>query len=210
MRKVVLYQLLSLDGVAEEPGDWLFDSDAAIFDNLGRVISRQDAVLLGRKTYDYWVDYWPTSDVEPFASFINGTPKHVFTSSPLTQPWSNSTVVDSPAADYVTALKQQTGGDVGIHGSIDLARSLLQARLVDELRLVIAPALAGAGRRLFDGRDALQKLELLDSDRSPSGAALLHYRIGQQAPDPRQPLPKQGVGCDLGICLVVTGDSYGE
>lgn len=63
MRKVVLYTLLSLDGVAEEPGDWMFDVDQEVVDNLARVIQDQDAVLLGRGTYDYWVDYWPTSDV---------------------------------------------------------------------------------------------------------------------------------------------------
>ncbi len=71
MRNVVLYQLLSLDGVAEEPGDWMFDTDRAIFDNLGAIIEKQDAILLGRTTYDYWVGYWPTSDIEPFATFIN-------------------------------------------------------------------------------------------------------------------------------------------
>lgn len=177
MRKVVLYQLLSLDGVAEEPGDWLFDSDEAIFANLAEVIRGQDAVLLGRKTYEYWVDYWPTSDVEPFASFINQTPKHVFASSPPSQPWANSTVVTSPAVEYVIGLKQQAGGDIGIHGSIELARSLLDARLVDELRLVIAPAIAGSGRRLFDAPDALQKVELVHVDRAPSGALLVHYRV---------------------------------
>ena len=81
MRKVVLYQLLSLDGVAEEPGDWFFDNGPEMFANLGRVIGSQDDILLGRGTYDYWVGFWPTSDVEPFASFINGTPKHVVMSS---------------------------------------------------------------------------------------------------------------------------------
>ena len=85
MRKVVLYQLLSLDGVAEEPGDWMFDAGEAVFENLGQIIATQDDILLGRATYDYWVDFWPTSDVEPFASFINGTPKHVITSSKPTQ-----------------------------------------------------------------------------------------------------------------------------
>ena len=95
MRKVVLYQLLSLDGVAEEPSDWLFDADQAIFDNLARVIGTQDVVLLGRHTYDYWVGYWPTSDVEPFAGFINGTPKHVFTSASPT--WSGPTPHWSPS-----------------------------------------------------------------------------------------------------------------
>jgi len=177
MRNVVLYQLLSTDGVAEEPGDWLFDSDEAIFDNLGQVIGTQDAILLGGNTYDYWVDYWPTSDVEPFASFVNGTEKHVFTSSPRAQEWANSTLVSDPAAVYVADLKQREGNDIGIHGSISLAQSLLRARLVDELRLVVAPAVAGHGRRLFDGDDALQRLDLLSADRSPSGSLLLHYRV---------------------------------
>ena len=175
MRNVVLYQLLSLDGVAEEPSNWVFDSDEAIFDNLGRVIASQDDVLLGRGTYEYWVDYWPTSDVEPFASFINATRKHVFSSTPLPTTWDNSVEVGTPAAEYVAALKQQSGGDIGIHGSIQLASSLLKARLVDELRLVVAPVIAGRGRRLF-GDDELQKLEMVDVDRSPSGALLLHYR----------------------------------
>ena len=71
-RKVVLYQLLSLDGVAEEPGDWMFDSGPEVFANLARTIESQDDVLLGRGTYDYWVGYWPTSDIEPFATFVNG------------------------------------------------------------------------------------------------------------------------------------------
>lgn len=186
MRKVVLYQLLSLDGVAEEPGDWFFDTDSAIFENLGQVIHGQDAVLLGRNTYDYWVDYWPTSDVEPFASFINGIQKHVFTSSTPLQEWANSTVVTSPAIGYVADLKQQAGGDLGVHGSIELARSLLGARLVDEMRLVIAPAIAGHGRRLFDAEDTLQKLDLINVDRAPSGALLLHYRVDvrQNATEP--------------------------
>jgi dihydrofolate reductase len=176
MRKVVLYQLMSLDGVAEEPSDWLFDSDKAVFANLGRVIADQTDVLLGRKTYEYWVDYWPTSEVEPFAGFINSTPKHVFSSTPLPTPWENSTQVDGSAAEYVADLKEQSGGDIGIHGSIELAASLLQARLVDELRLVVAPAIAGHGRRLF-GDDTLQEIDLVEVDRSPSGAVLLHYRV---------------------------------
>jgi dihydrofolate reductase len=177
MRKVVLYQLLSLDGVAEEPGDWLFDVDQAIFDNLARVIGTQDAVLLGRNTYDYWVGYWPTSDVEPFAAFINGTPKHVFTSGKPELEWANSTLVAEPADTYVAELKRSDGGDIGIHGSIELARSLLRARLVDELRLVIAPAVAHQGRRLFDDRAELLKLELTNAQGTPSGALLCDYRI---------------------------------
>ena len=177
MRKVVLYQLHSLDGVAEEPSDWMFDAGEAVFDNLGGIIATQDDILLGRGTYDYWVDFWPTADVEPFASFINTTRKHVFTSKAPTKQWANSTVVDSPTIDYVTALKQQRGGDIGIHGSIDLARSLLRSDVIDEIRLVIAPALANRGRKLFEGESDLRKLELLDVDRTSGGALLLAYRV---------------------------------
>jgi dihydrofolate reductase len=180
MRKVVLYELLSLDGVAEEPGTWMCDVDRAILDNLGRIIDKQSDILLGRKTYDYWSGYWPTSEVEPFARFINGTHKHVFSSTVPPTEWAKSTVVSSSAIPYVTGLKQQPGGDIGIHGSIDLARSLLRAGLVDELRLVIAPTVAGRGRRLFDDQGAIQKVTLLDVDRTPSGTLLAGYRIESQ------------------------------
>ncbi|HEX5781055.1 MAG TPA: dihydrofolate reductase family protein, partial [Solirubrobacteraceae bacterium] len=128
MRKLVLYHLLSLDGIAFEDGDWFTDSGPEMFANLGRVIGTQTDILLGRGTYDYWVGYWPTSDIEPFAGFINTTPKHVVTSSTPDQEWANTTLVTIPAAEYVTALKQQPGGDIGIHGSVELAGSLLRAR----------------------------------------------------------------------------------
>ena len=178
-RKVVLYQLLSLDGVAEEPSDWMSDGGRELFENLGAVIATQDDILLGRGTYDYWVDYWPSSDVEPFATFVNTTRKHVFTSSPLAGEWASTVVADRPLVDYVTDLKREEGGDIGIHGSIELARSLLSAGLVDELRLVVASTLAHTGRKLFDGTDeaGMRTLELLDSRRTEAGSLLLAYRV---------------------------------
>lgn len=176
MRKLVLYELLSLDGVAEEPGDWMTDSDQPIFDNLAGIISRQDDVLLGRGTYDYWAGYWPTSDVEPFASFINQTTKHVLTSTALTQEWSNSMVIDRPIQEYVAELKRADGGDIGVHGSIRLAQSLLAAGLVDELRLVVAAAIAGSGQRLFDAAGQHPSLELVEAEHTPKGSLLLTYR----------------------------------
>lgn len=175
MRKVVLYTLLSLDGVAEEPGDWMFDVDEEVFDNLARVIQDQDAVLLGRGTYDYWVDYWPTSDVQPFAGFINATPKHVFTSTPPLTSWAGSRIVDGPPAEHVAELKREPGGDIGVHGT--LAQTLLRADLVDEFRLVVAPTLAGRGRRLFDSSLSPQRLRLVDEARSSGGNLLLHYLV---------------------------------
>lgn len=176
MRDVVCYQLLSLDGVAEEPSDWMSDDGPELFANLARVIASQTDVLLGRGTYEYWAGYWPSSDVEPFASFINSTPKHVFTSSPRVGDWANTVDVTAPAVEYVRALKRRDGGDIGVHGSIRLARSLLRARLVDRLELVVAPAIAGRGARLFEADDSPRHLELVHADRTPAGSLLLTYR----------------------------------
>ena len=175
MRKVVMYELLSIDGVAEEPGNWMFDVDDAVMDNLGRVIGAQEDVLLGRGTFDYWAGYWPTADNQPFADFINGTPKHVFTSGTPSQEWGGTTFVDAPAAGYVAELKEGDGGDIGIHGSIALSQSLMGAGLVDELRLVVAPTVAAGGRRLFGSEGELQRFELTDARGTPSGLVLLAY-----------------------------------
>src|ERR1700710_1684764 len=105
LRKVVAYQLLSLDGVAEDPDHFMTSWDDETDANLAAVISGQDAVILGRRSYDEWADYWPGSDVEPFASFINAVPKYVATSTPLEQVWSNSEVIEGDLAAFVLDLK---------------------------------------------------------------------------------------------------------
>jgi dihydrofolate reductase len=176
MRKAVAYELLSLDGVAEQPDEFVTDFDDVMQENLGRVIAAQDAVLLGRRTYDDWAAFWPTSDIEPFASFINGVQKFVVTSTPPEQEWPLTRVVEDGLADFVLELKQRPGGDIGIHGSISLTQSLLKASLVDELRLVIAPAVHTHGRRLFDGGSP-RRLSLTRSVTSPSGYLLLDYEL---------------------------------
>ncbi|MCU1352780.1 MAG: Bifunctional deaminase-reductase domain protein [Acidimicrobiales bacterium] len=183
MRDVVLLHWLSLDGVSQEPSDWFFDDGPELFDLIGRVIATQDDVLLGRGTYDYWAGYWPTSDVEPFATFINSTPKHVATSSELTQPWNNTSVMSKAPIDYVRDLKQQPGGDIGIHASTELARSLIAARLVDHLRFVVPPNIAGHGKRLFDesATSELQRLDLVEVEQTPRGTLFIHYRASPTA-----------------------------
>jgi dihydrofolate reductase len=176
MRDVVLYTLLSLDGVAEEPGNWMFEADEQLFTNLADVIGSQDDVLLGRGTYDYWAAYWPTSDVQPFADFINGTTEHVFTSSAPTLPWAETRTAEESPVPYVTRLKQGDGGDIGVHGSIRLTQTLLGADLVDRMELVIAPTIAGSGRRLFaDGAD-VRRLTLTKATRSTTGCVFLSYQ----------------------------------
>ena len=131
-----MYELVSLDGVAEDPG----------------------------------------SQIQPFAAFINGVTKYVATSAPLDRDWANATVVGGGLVEFVRDLRQQRGGDVGVHASISVAQALLAAGVVDELRLVIAPRIAGRGRRLLDG---LPPIELAPSrsDISPTGYLLADYRV---------------------------------
>ena len=176
MRKVVAYELLSLDGVAEQPDEFITEFDEVMRENLGRVIAAQDAVLLGRRTYDDWAAFWPTSDIEPFASFINGVQKFVATSTAPEREWAQPAVVEGSLGDFVTKLKQQAGGDIGIHGSISVTQSLLEASLVDELRLVIAPAVNMHGRKLFD-RGSASRLSLTRSITSPAGYLLVDYQV---------------------------------
>ena len=177
VRKIVVYELLSLDGVAEQPSEFITEFDDAMSENLGRVIAAQDAVLLGRRTYDDWAEFWPTSDIQPFASFINGVEKFVVTSTTPEETWANTRVVDGGLAEFVTKLKQQFGRDIGVHGSIALTQSLLEQGLVDELRLVIAPALQINGRKLFD-KGLSRRLSLTRNITSPSGYLLLDYQVG--------------------------------
>ena len=178
MRKVVVYLLLSLDGVAEKPDGFVADWDDAMEANLGAVISAQDAVILGRRSYDEWAEFWPASDIEPFAPFINGVAKYVATSTPLDRKWTNTTVVDGDLVEFVRELRKQPGADIGVHASISVAQALLGAGVVDELSLVIAPAIAGSGRRLLDGLPAI-RLESLRSTTSPTGYLLVLYRVSE-------------------------------
>jgi dihydrofolate reductase len=177
MRKVVLYELQSADGVAETPNAFLFDFDDVMNDHLGTVIGTQDTVLLGREMYDEWANYWPSSDEQPFSDFINTVEKYVATSSPLTTAWTNATAIEGSVPDFVRTLKAGDGGDIGIHGSLTLAGSLLAAGLVDEVVLLIAPTLSGAGRRLVESGDAFTRLETLSATTAPTGSLLVHYRV---------------------------------
>ena len=176
MRKIVVYELLSLDGVAEDPDVFLAGWDEAMDANLAAVIATQDAVVLGRRSYAEWARFWPSSEIQPFAAFINAVTKYVATSTPLNQDWANATAVDGGLIEFVRELKQQAGGDIGVHASISVAQALLAADVVDELRLVIAPGIVGRGRRLLDGLPSI-KFDLIRSQTSPTGHLLVDYRV---------------------------------
>jgi dihydrofolate reductase len=177
---------MSLDGAVDDPDRFFTpderlnqppEFDSLMDDNERKIIDRQDAVLLGRGMYDEWSRFWPAVDHQPFADFINRVKKYVVTSTPLAYEWHNSEPVTGPVEDLVRGLKEQPGGDIGIHGSITLAQFLLRAGLVDELQLVVGPALGFPGRRLFASADDVRRLELLSAVPTPSGSVLLAYRV---------------------------------
>ena len=110
------------------------------------------------------------------ADFINGVEKHVATSAPLDRDWAHSSAIDGDVVELVRELKDRPGGDIGVHASIALAQTLLAAGVVEELRLVIAPTIAGRGRRLLDGLPSIQ-LDLVQSVATPTGHLLVDYRV---------------------------------
>jgi dihydrofolate reductase len=139
MRKVYAGLFSSLDGVVEAPNEWQPSFDEEMGAALSRMLDVQDAVLLGRVTFTEWAQYWPTSTDEPFASWINSTPKYVASSTlDSVDQWPKSTLIKGPVADFVAELRQQDGGTIGTAGSPSLVRSLIDQGLLDELTLMIS------------------------------------------------------------------------
>jgi dihydrofolate reductase len=175
-RTVVASHFVSLDGVAEAPDRFITAWDDETDAHGARLISTQDAVILGRRSYEEWAEFWPGSEIEPFASVINAVPKYVATSTPLAREWPGASVIDGEVVDFVRRLKDGPGGDIGVHASISLTRTLLAAGVVDELRLVIAPTIVGSGARLLDRLPPI-RLETIRSTASPSGHLLVDYHV---------------------------------
>jgi dihydrofolate reductase len=185
MRRVVLYTICSLDGAVDDPTRAFpaateppappsFDEELATHE--ARLLEAQDAVLMGRGMYDEWARFWPTSDEQPFADFINGVRKYVVTSRPLEPEWTNAEAVTGPLPELVERLKSLPGKDIGVHGSITLAQSLLALDLVDEVQLAVAPVLDPVGRRLSGSLPDLVRLRLVSSAATAAGALWLVLR----------------------------------
>ncbi|MFJ9728833.1 dihydrofolate reductase family protein [Streptomyces sp. NPDC101209] len=166
MGKLVSTIFVTLDGVYQAPGGpqedtrggfehggWSFvfgDDDFGRF--VTEVFDRSAAFLLGRRTYDIFAGYWPkmTDPADPIAGRLNALPKYV-PSATLTDPsWAGTTVLGGDLAKEVTALKERTDGELQVHGSGALVRSLLALDLVDTLHLLTFPVVLGSGLRLFE------------------------------------------------------------
>jgi dihydrofolate reductase len=177
MRKLTSFLFISLDGVVESPNRFVRDDLYQDFDPfIEEGIAEQDAVLLGRKQYEEWSVFWPESKIEPFAAFINSTQKHVVSRTPMALDWHRSTLLSGDLRKQVTALKSQPGKTIGVHGSISLVQSLLIAGLLDELRFLLIPAVAGQGRRLLSHDGDPIQLNLQSARTTPHGLQYLVYR----------------------------------
>ena len=178
MRKIVAGLFISLDGVTESPDKWQFDNfDAEMGASMGSYIAATDTVLLGRVTYQEWAPYWPTATDEPFASYINNTPKYVVSTTLDKVEWKNSTLIKGSLSEAITRLKGQPGKNIGVAGSPTLVRSLLQNNLLDELTLMVHPVVVGSGKRLFKDGSELKRLKLAGSQITSTGVAILTYQL---------------------------------
>jgi dihydrofolate reductase len=166
MGKLVSNMFVTLDGVYQAPGGpqedtrdgfeqggWTVPySDEDFGGFVTEVFGRVGAFLLGRRTYDIFASYWPkvTDPADPIAGKLNALPKYV-ASATLTDPeWAHTTVISGDLAKEVTALKEHTDGELQLHGSGALVRSLLNLDLIDTIHLLTFPVVLGAGRRLFE------------------------------------------------------------
>lgn len=176
MRKLTSFLFISLDGVVESPDTFVRpDVYADVGGLIGETIAEQDTILLGRKMYQEWSQYWPNSKIEPFAPFINSQPKLVVSSTLRSLEWNRSTLLGGDLADAIGELKTQPGKTIGVHGSISLVESLLLAGLLDELRFIQCPVIAGHGRRLLEHQGAARQLDLQSSRATPTGLQYLVY-----------------------------------
>ncbi|ARJ06291.1 deaminase reductase [Cnuibacter physcomitrellae] len=178
MRLVTAHLFSSIDGVVSAPHEFqgdAFDDDLGAM--MGEAIARQDAIVLGRVTYQEWAAYWPTASRDgEFAEFINGTPKHVASTTLAPElEWENSSLIEGDLVGFVEGLKQQDGGDIAVQGSISVVRRLLVAGVLDRLTLTVHPVFAGRGTRLFGDEGPLTRVSLLESRTTAKGNVVSVY-----------------------------------
>jgi dihydrofolate reductase len=189
--RIVVTEFVSLDGVMEDPGgsenfkhggwSFAFDrGDAGDKFKLDETVS-SEALLLGRVTYEGFAEAWPSREGE-FADKFNAMPKYVVSSTLEEPEWNNSTVLKGDVVEEVAKLKQESDGDIVVHGSARLAQTLVEHGLVDELRLMVFPVVLGSGKRLFGETSDKKPLRLVDSKVVGDGVAILVYEpAGEEA-----------------------------
>jgi dihydrofolate reductase len=185
MRKIIVTEFITLDGVIEAPGGnetphphggWESkysspETGKYKIDELSSV----DTLLLGKTTYEMFAAFWPGQTGDGFAGRINRMPKYVVSRSLQKVEWNNSHILRDVAKD-VAALKKSDGGDILVYGSATLVEALLHHGLIDELRLMVHPLSIGGGLRLFDDKRELKKFGLKHSRAVDDGVLILEYQ----------------------------------
>jgi dihydrofolate reductase len=190
VRRVIVSEFVSLDGVIEDPGGagqfdrggWSFRSERGPEGDKFKddELAEADALLLGRVTYEGFAAAWPQMEEQTgdYGARMNGYPKYV-ASRTLQEPleWNNSTLIEGDIAGGVAGLKQQDGKDILVFGSGELARTLMKDDLIDEYRLMVHPVVVGKGKRLFGDVGEMRDLRLVDTKQvGPDGVLILTYR----------------------------------
>jgi dihydrofolate reductase len=184
--KLVVTEFVSVDGVMEDPGGaedfehggWSFKFDRGPEGDKFKLDETlaSDALLLGRVTYEGFAEAWPSRTGE-FADKFNTMPKFVVSTTLEEPEWNNSTVIKGNVAEEVSKLKQEPGGDIVVHGSAQLVRTLMEHDLVDEYRLMVFPVVLGSGKRLFGDTSDKATLRLVDAQPVGSdGVVILTYK----------------------------------
>jgi dihydrofolate reductase len=190
MRKLVVSEFLTLDGVMQAPGGadedrrggfehggWQTSSmDEEEGASIDEGLASAGGLLLGRVTYEIFAGYWPSSDEEPIAGILNAMPKYV-ASTTLQEPlgWNNSNLIKGDVADGVATLKEELGKDLRVIGSGQLAQTLMERDLVDEYHLMIHPVVLGSGQRLFREGGRKVPLRLVNSTTTGTGVQIATY-----------------------------------
>lgn len=196
--KIALAQFVTLDGVSQGPGSPTEDTSDAftrggwLVPHLDELFVRRtsdwldlaDGLLLGRRTYEAFARDWPqiTDPDDPYTARMNSLPKYVVTNTLTEGSWHPTTVLRGDPIQTVGELKARPGRELQIHGSARLGNALLAAGLVDTLRLVVAPAVTGSGRRLFDHPSGPVGLRLVRHEATAKGLLLLQYEAVGAAP----------------------------
>jgi dihydrofolate reductase len=182
--RIIVTEFVSVDGVMEDPGGaeefehggWAFEFSRGEEGDKFKADEtfEADAQLLGRKTYEGFAEAWPSRSDE-FADRFNSMPKYVVSSTLKDPEWTNTTVLDGDVGESIAKLKDEVDGNIVVHGSAQLAQTLLDLDLLDEVRLMVFPVVLGTGKRLFDDTSAKKKLRLTDSKIVGDGVAIMIY-----------------------------------
>ena len=179
MMRLLMWNVISIDGLFEGPSKWdlgfhqtILDAEFTQFAN--DQLRSASCLLFGRATFDGMAAYWPTATDET-ARPMNAIPKYVLTSHGAVPAWEHSTIVHGDAVEFVRALKRDGTGDGYVFGSARLSATLLEHGLYDELRLLVAPVILGAGTPLFGAGVGTHRFTLAGTRPMASGGEILRY-----------------------------------